>query len=52
MICVILGIVWFDITEENTAKLLKTNRTNIFYNDIDGNTKELNPTVKATGLER
>lgn len=46
------GIIWFDITEKNAAKLLKPNKPNFYYLDIDGKKKEIRPDIKATGLKR
>lgn len=44
------GQVWTDIKKENVGRLLKTNRTNYKYRDIDGEEKDIRPTEEATGI--
>lgn len=44
------GIVWFDISEQNVGRLLRTNNPNFHYTDVDGTKKDIRPDVKATGM--
>lgn len=44
------GQVWTDIKEKNVGRLLKANRTNYKYRDIDGEEKDIRPTEEATGI--
>lgn len=44
------GLVWNDIKEENVGRLLKPNKSNLTFIDIDGNRKEIRPREAATGL--
>lgn len=45
-------IVWIDIAKENAAKLIKPNKPNFYFIDIDGVKKDIRPTEEATGLIR
>lgn len=44
------GIIWTDIKKDNVGRLLKPNKINYTYTDIDGEEKDLRPTEEATGI--
>lgn len=44
------GKTWYDLKKENVGRLLKPNRINYKYRDIDGTEKDLRPTKSATGF--
>lgn len=44
------GLVWNDIKKNNVGKLLKPNKSNLTFIDIDGERKEIRPVKNATGL--
>lgn len=45
------GIVWSDIKVANVGRLLKPNRTNFTFIDVDGIEKCITPVQNATGME-
>ncbi len=44
------GIVWLDIREKNVGRLLKPNKVNYTYIDVDKEEKDIRPTKEATGM--
>lgn len=44
------GLIWVDVKPDNIGKLLKPNTSHIFYLDIDGRKKEINPDGNSTGV--
>lgn len=45
------GHIFSDISPENIGRLIKENRPNYEFRDIDGQYKDIRPTEEATGLE-
>lgn len=44
------GYVWLDPTYKNIGKLLKPNKANLPYTDIDGTKQDFNPIQNSTGV--
>lgn len=44
------GYVWLDPTYKNIGKLLKPNKANMPFKDIDGKEQDIKPTKELTGL--
>lgn len=44
------GLIWVDVKPDNIGKLLKPNTTHVFYLDIDGRKKEIQPDGNSIGV--